>query len=174
SDTIQILSMPKSSFTIDNSDQCFEGNDFEFTNTSTFASGVLTGNRWLFDDASFTDNMNVVNHTYAAENAYRPGLIVYGDNSCFDTSFLNIKVYPHPGSDFFVDKNDTGQCVNDNLFLFKNNTFITEGGFINRWFFGDGSAYYDGYDATKKYTKDSTYVVTIISFSDKGCTDTIS
>jgi gliding motility-associated-like protein len=172
SDSIEILEMPISSFTVNNADQCFEGNNFQFTDNSIFNAGTLTGNRWLFDDGNSADNANIVNHSYASESAYRPGLIVYADNGCFDTSFLNIKVYPHPGSDFFID--DTGQCVNNNLFRFTNNTFISEGAFINRWFFGDGSAYYDGFDATKKYNKDSTYVVKIISFSDRGCTDTIS
>lgn len=172
SDSIQILEMPVSSFTVNNADQCFEGNNFQFTDNSNFNAGTITGNRWLFGDGNTVDNTNPVNHSYASESSYIPALIVYADNGCFDTSFLNIKVYPHPGSDFLI--NDTGQCVNDNNFYFTNNTFISEGAFINRWFFGDGSAYYDGFDATKKYNKDSTYVVRIISFSDRGCTDTIS
>lgn len=169
-DSVSILPMPVSSFTVDDEDQCLEGNIFTFTDNSVFSQGTITGNQWLFDDGTGTLNLQNVSHTYTAENAYVPGLIVFGDNGCFDTSFQNIKVYPHPGSDFFI--NDTGQCVNDNNFVFTNNTFISEGGFINRWFFGDGSPFVDAFSTTKKYTKDSTYLVRIISFSDQGCTDT--
>lgn len=170
SDSVYILPMPQSEFLVNDEDQCLEGNAFTFTDNSTFAHGLITGNKWLFDDGGSALNQNPANHSYLTENAYVPGLIVYADNGCFDTSFLNVKVYPHPGTDFFI--NDTGQCVNNNSFAFTNNTFISEGGFTNRWFFGDGSPFVDAFSTTKKYNKDSTYLVRVISFSDQGCTDT--
>lgn len=170
SDSVDVLPMPISSFTINNTDQCFEDNDFEFTDNSIFTQGTITGNTWIFDDGNTANDLNIVNHSYATESSFKPGLIVYGDNGCYDTSFMDIKVYPHPGSDFII--NDTGQCVNDNNFFFANNTFISEGAFTNRWFYGDGSAFVDALNGSKKYTKDSTYVVRVISFSDRGCTDT--
>ncbi len=170
SDSLHLLPVPSSSVSVDNSDQCFEGNNFTFTDNSTFGQGIITGNEWLFDDGTSDFNKSNVSHSYAAESAYKPGLIVFADNGCFDTSFIDIKVYPHPGSDFFI--NDTGQCVNNNNFVFSNNTFISEGAFTNRWFYGDGSAFQDVLNGSKKYTKDSTYVVRVISFSDQGCTDT--
>lgn len=170
SDSLHILPMPSSGIAVDNADQCFEGNTFNFTDNSLFSNGSLTGNKWLFGDGNVDFNKNAVNHVYAAEGPYVPGLIVYGDNGCFDTSFLNVKVYPHPGSDFII--NDTGQCVNDNNFYFANNTFISEGAFTNRWYYGDGSPYQDILNGSKVYKKDSTYIVKVISYSDKGCTDT--
>lgn len=170
SDSVYILPMPQSSFSVDDEDQCLEDNFYTFTDNSVFNQGNILGNKWLYDDGGSDLNMNPATHSYLLENAYRPGLIVYGDNGCFDTSFIDIKVYPHPGSDFLI--NDTGQCVNNNNFIFTNNTFISEGGFTNRWFFGDGSAFVDAFSASKKYTKDSTYLVRVISFSDQGCTDT--
>ncbi len=170
-DSVVVLPMPTSSFTINQTDQCFEGNSFTYTNTSSFAAGVITGYKWLYDDGGSVNDVSPVQHTYNAEGPYLPGLLVYGDNGCFDTSFQNIKVYPHPASDFLI--NDTGQCVNNNSFRFINNTFIQEGSFTNRWFFGDGSPYVDAIEInSKKYSKDSTYLVTVISFSDQGCMDT--
>ncbi len=170
SDSLHLLPVPTSSVAVDNSDQCFEGNNFTFSDNSVFGQGTIVGNKWLFDDGSTAFNQNTISHAYAAENAYRPGLIVFADNGCFDTSFIDIKVYPHPGTDFLI--NDTGQCVNNNNFVFTNNTFISEGAFTNRWFYGDGSAFQDVLNGSKKYTKDSTYVVRVISYSDQGCTDT--
>lgn len=170
SDSLFVLPMPVSDFTVNNADQCFEGNNFTFTDNSSFASGTITGNKWLYGDGNTASNASPVSHVYTAENAYKPGLIVYGDNGCFDTSFVDIKVYPHPGSDFLI--NDTGQCVNNNNFFFTNNTFISEGAFTNRWFYGDGSAFVDALNGSKKYTKDSTFIVRVISYSDRGCTDT--
>lgn len=169
-DSVNILPMPTSSYLVDDEDQCLEGNIYTFTDNSVFTQGLITGNEWLFGDGNSALNQSPVTHTYITENQFQTGLIVFADNGCFDTSFLNVKVYPHPGSDFII--NDNSQCVNDNKFDFSNNTFISEGGFTNRWFFGDGSAYVDGFSVSKKYTKDSTYTVRLVSFSDQGCTDT--
>lgn len=168
--SVKVLPMPTSDFSINDLDQCLEGNQFTFTDNSTFNFGNLIANQWLFDDGQISNNQSSVNHSYLSDNAFRPGLIVYADNGCFDTSFQDIKVYPHPGSDFTI--NNAGQCVNNNNFVFTNATFIAEGGFTNRWYFGDGSPFVSTLSASKKYTKDSTYVVTVISISDQGCTDT--
>lgn len=170
SDSLFLLPVPTSSVSVNNTDQCFEGNNFTYTDNSTYSLGTLVGNKWLFDDGATDLNKSSVSHTYAAEGPYHPGLIVYADNGCYDTSFVDIKVYPHPGSDFFI--NDTGQCVNNNFFAFTNNTYISEGGFTNRWFYGDGSPYQDVLNGSKKYNKDSLYFVKVISISDHGCTDT--
>jgi gliding motility-associated-like protein len=170
SDSVYILPVPLSSFTIDDVDQCLEGNNFTFTDNSVFSNGTLTGNEWSFGDGTNVSNIGNTTHSYLIENDYVAGLIVFADNGCFDTSFQNLKVYPHPGTDFIID--DTGQCVNDNVFNFINNTFISEGGFVNRYFFGDGSPYAEAYNTSKTYTKDSTYLVRLISYSDQGCTDT--
>lgn len=172
SDSVFILTMPISDFSINDQDQCLEGNAFTFTDLSTFSAGTITGNKWIFDDGTSATNINTISHSYLADNGYIPGLLVYGSNGCFDTSFQNAKVYPHPGSDFTIGAPGTGQCVNNNNFTFNNNTFIAEGGFTNRWYFGDGSPFVTSLSATKKYTKDSTYIVRVISISDQGCTDT--
>jgi gliding motility-associated-like protein len=173
SDSVVVLPMPVSSFLIDKADQCFEGNNFTYTDNSFFNDGAITGIKWLYGDGNTLDNVTPTSHVYSAEGPYAVALIAYGDNGCFDSSFQNVAVYPHPASDFLI--NDTGQCVNNNSFRFTNNTFITEGSFTNRWFFGDGSNYIDALEIlSKKYTKDSTYKVTVISFSDQGCTDTAS
>lgn len=169
-DSIHILPMPLSDIGVNSTSQCYEGNNFAFTDNSSFPAGTITGNKWLFDDNTTLSNQSNPNHQYAAEGVYNPGLIVYGNNGCFDTSFVEINVNPHPGSDFFI--NDTGQCVNNNSFQFLNNTFITSGTFTNRWNYGDGSPNVDALNATKKYTKDGTYRIRLISFSDQGCTDT--
>jgi len=171
-DSVVVLPMPVSSFLIDDADQCFEGNLYTYTDNSIFTNGSITGNKWLFGDGNTNSNNSPVTHTYNAEGDYIAGLIVYGSNGCFDTSFQNTKVYPHPASDFLI--NDTGQCVNNNNFVLTTNTFISEGSYTNRWFFGDGSPFLDAISTQKKYSKDSTYKITIISFSDQGCTDTAS
>jgi gliding motility-associated-like protein len=169
SDSVVILPTPTSDFNVNNTDQCFRGNLFTFNDVSTFNSGVITGNLWIYGDGITRANAASTNHVYTTEDAFNSALIVYADNGCFDTSFQRIKVYPHPSSDFLILA--SGQCVNNNSIEFRSNTFITEGGFSNAWNFGDGGTS-SLLSPFKKYNKDTTYNVRLISYSDIGCTDT--
>lgn len=169
SDSIVILPMPTSSYNINNTDQCFIGNNFTFTDASSFNFGNITGNLWVYGDGNSASNLPNTSHIYNQEDLFNTFLIVYADNGCFDTSFQAVKVYPHPASDFLILTN--GVCVNNNNTEFRSNTFISEGGFTNTWNFGDGTTS-NTLSPLKKYNKDTTYNVTLISYSDIGCTDT--
>ncbi|MDP2176865.1 MAG: PKD domain-containing protein [Bacteroidota bacterium] len=166
---ITILEMPVSTYNIDNTDQCFRENIFNFENLSFFNAGTITNTQWLFGDGNSEQNTNITNHRYNSEDIFNTGLVVIADNGCIDTSFQIVKVYPHPGTDFNI--NDADQCINNNTFVFSPNSFITEGGFTNRWFFGDGTSS-NVNSPSKKYNKDTTYTIINITYSDIGCTDT--
>jgi PKD repeat protein len=166
---VTILEMPVSTYDIDNTDQCFRQNQFNFDNLSFFNGGNIISTQWLFGDGSSELNTNTTSHTYSSEDQFTTGLLVIGDNGCVDTSFQLVKVYPHAGTDFNI--NDPSQCVNNNNFIFSPNSFISEGGFTNRWFFGDGTSS-NANSPSKKYNKDTTYTVMNVTYSDIGCTDT--
>ncbi|MES2618530.1 MAG: DUF2341 domain-containing protein [Bacteroidota bacterium] len=170
-DSLKVLPMPSPSFIINNDQQCFRGNSFDFTDNSFFSAGTITSNLWSFDDGNTASNTALVNHKYLIEGEFNVRLIVYGDNGCSDTMLNKVYVYPHPATDFAI--NNPAQCVNNNRFVFTTNTFISDGSFTNRWYFGDGSPFSSVFDnVQKKYTKDSTYLITNIAFSDHSCSDT--
>ena len=170
-DSLFAIPNPVSTYVVNIDNQCLRGNAFNFTDNSTFASGIITGNKWLFDDGNIALNIPNPTHTYLSENTYNSGLIVYGDNGCEDTSFIPLNVNPHAGTDFLI--NDTGQCLTGNSFVFTSNTFISgTGTFTNKWLFGDGTSSLQFDNVVKKYFKDSTFIVTNVSVSDNGCLDT--
>ncbi len=171
-DTLKVLAMPQPSFSINNGSQCFRNNLFTFTDNSIFATGTITSNEWRFGDGNTDINNPLVNHQYLAEGDYNMSLLIYGDNGCSDTAFTIINVYPHPNTDFTI--NTSGQCVNSNNFIFSTNTFISTGNFTNKWLFGDGTFSNLFTAVSKKYTKDSTYTVTNVAFSDHSCSDTLT
>ncbi len=171
-DSLKVLAMPQPSFTINNSSQCFRNNSFTFTDNSIFPTGLITSKKWLFDDGDTANNLNVVSHQYLAEADYNVALITYGNNSCVDTAFNIVNVYPHPATNFTI--NNPGQCVNNNNFVFTSATFISSGNYTNKWLFGDGTSSTVFTNVSKKYNKDSTFTVTNIAFSDHSCPDTLT
>ena len=171
-DSLKVLAMPQPAFNINNSSQCFRKNFFTFTDNSVFPGGTITNNEWRFDDGDTTINQALVNHQYLAEADYNVALLTYGNNGCVDTAFNIVNVYPHPNTNFVI--NNPGQCVNSNSFVFSSATFISTGNFTNKWLFGDGTFSNQFTGVTKKYTKDSTYIVTNIAFSDHSCPDTLT
>lgn len=171
-DTLRVLPIPLPSLAVDDQQQCLEGNVFNFTDNSTFPQGNIINNRWLFGDGNQVSGTPNPSYTYPIEGNYNAGLVIYADNGCTDTAFALNEVFPHPTADFNIITN--GNCINDHRFVFQTNTFITDGTFTNKWLFGDGTTSTVFDNVSKKYTKDSTFIVTNVAFSDQGCPDSIS
>lgn len=170
---ITILPMPTLDLTVNNPDQCFRGNLFQFEDISTNNFGTITGNKWNFGDGTLDSNKLIVSHSYLVDDVYPVSLSISAENGCRDTLNFDVTVYPHPATDFTI--NDSTQCVNNNNFTFISGTSITVGTFSNKWIFGDGniqSVSHPVYNASKKYNKDTIFRVTLVSYSDFGCTDT--
>ncbi len=172
---IEILPMPFVSIGINNADQCFRGNQFNFVDNSTNNFGILRANKWDLGDGTIVNNSLNHSHAYLTEDVFNVKLAIEAENGCRDTGILNVTTYPHPSADFLI--NDDEQCINNNKFDFSNNTFISVGSFSNRFFYGDNTS--SGFlspltPATKRFNKDTTYSIMMVSYSDKGCTDTAS
>lgn len=85
---------PASGFSVNVAQQCFKGNSFSFTNSSSIASGTLTY-QWNFGDNSSTTTNNAT-HMYAAAGTYAVKLIATSNNGCRDSITQNITVNPSP------------------------------------------------------------------------------
>jgi gliding motility-associated-like protein len=170
-DTIQkqidINPSPKSSFTINDSDQCLNENNFTFNNTSSIKSGLLNF-FWKLGDGTTSTSGNT-SHTYTLDKSYQVRLISTSDQGCKDSVQKNVIVFSSPVADYFV--NDTGQCADKNFFSFTNTTNINSGTLKYRWFFGDSKT--DTLrNPTHVYAKYGNYNVSLISTSNKNCRDT--
>jgi PKD repeat protein len=89
--TLNVRSMPVSSFTVNNNSQCLKGNNFAFTNTSTGASTYI----WDFDD-SITSIAASPSHTYTTTGTFNVklfSLTIYGcEDSTASTVFVKSAV----------------------------------------------------------------------------------
>ncbi|MBC8344005.1 MAG: PKD domain-containing protein, partial [Bacteroidetes bacterium] len=139
-DTIQkttyIFPSPISSFTINDSIQCFNGNQFVFNNNSSINSGSQSY-QWSFGDGS-SSSLTDPSHTYSLDDTFSVKLISTSNLNCVDTAFKTTYVLPNPLPAFNI--NDSQQCINENLFIFTNTSTINTGTQTYRWTFGDGSS----------------------------------
>ncbi|MFN6374602.1 MAG: PKD domain-containing protein, partial [Chitinophagia bacterium] len=160
---------PKAKFSINDTTQCFNGNNFQFNNTSTDTTTV-TQHLWKFGDGN-TSALANPSYNYSNPGTYTVTLYVTNDNSCTDSTKINLTVYPKPKASFTINKEE--QCKSNNNFKFTNTSSITSGTIKYIWDFGDGST---SNNANPSYIyKDSgRYTVRLTVISDKDCIDTIS
>jgi len=158
---------PIAQFSVNDTNQCFEGNSFIWTNLSSLSAGSITRNEWDFGNASASSSASPTPTNYALNSAYNITLIVESDLNCSDTATLIIQVYPSPEPSFEAIE----ACVGESIQL--NSTSTIASGSINSfsWEFGDGVKG-SGSDPTHKYLASGSYNITLDLSSDQGCIGT--
>lgn len=142
--------------------------------TVTFSNGNNNNIQtydWDFGDG-VTSTSSSPTHTYADTGIYILKLVVNRGLPCSDSATAPVKVYPG----FFPDFEVLGKCKNTPI-QFIDKTVATFGT-PNKWNwnFGDPTSPNNTsilQNPTHIYTITGSYDITLISFSDKGCSDTI-
>lgn len=141
-----------------NSSQCFSGNSFSFTNSSTTGSGITYD--WNFgagaSPATFS-GLTPPAVTYSTPGAKTVTLTVTAPGPSTVVSSQTVNVYANPISSFTYSNAD-------NVFTF--NSTSTNAANLN-WIFGDGGSG-SGSSATHTYASANTYTVKLIA-SNPGC-----
>ena len=86
--------MPVADFRINDSTQCLNENDFQFTNQSTINNGLMSY-FWKLSDGKTSSDTDL-QHRFANPGIYYVQLIVTSDHNCLDTINRNIAVIPSP------------------------------------------------------------------------------
>jgi gliding motility-associated-like protein len=149
---------------------CDEVTGFTVTFTNGSSANIQTYD-WDFGDGN-TSTQPAPTHTYADTGVYLLKLAVNRGLPCSDSTTAPVKVYPG----FFPDFTINGQCKNVPV-QFLDNTTATFG-IPNKWNwnFGDPTSPNNTSilkNPTHIYNTTGSYDITLISFSDKGCYDTI-
>ena len=131
---IGVFPQPIAAFSVNDPNQCLNGQNFVFTNSSTVSSGAMDY-KWNFGDGKSASTANVV-HPYAKPGIYIVKMIVASTGGwCSDSSSKVINVYATPIPDFQVQP----ICINLQLPLQNltvNNSNSTPS---YLWEFGDGN-----------------------------------
>ncbi|XZF12489.1 PKD domain-containing protein [Chitinophagaceae bacterium MMS25-I14] len=167
--TVTVYPKPAPAFTINAATQCFNTNNYSFTNTSAISAGTLTY-LWNFGDGN-SDTAASPAHTYAAAGTYSVTLIATSNNGCTDSVTQTVTIFPAPAAAFAV--NNSGQCVNTNSFSFGNGSALSSGTMTYAWTFGDGNSD-TAANPVHAYTTPGNYTVKLVVTTDHGCTDSVS
>ena len=162
---ITVNPVPVVGFTTNAQDQCFNGHQFVFTDTSSIAFGTLTYT-WDMGDASPLITSQNVNYSYALPGTYIIKQLVVSDQGCTDSAFYTVNVFDSPVAAF--DSDIKGTCFKNNQFVFTNSSTLAVGNMQYNWNFGDGNTA-NTKDVTHTYTLPGTFTVRLTATSDKGC-----
>ncbi|MGB0916595.1 MAG: choice-of-anchor L domain-containing protein, partial [Flavobacteriales bacterium] len=99
SETITVI---RPDFTVDDDEQCFDGNNFSFTNTG--ATGGSVTHLWDFGDSNTSTAENPT-HTYAADGTYTvTHSVIYAASNCTADASAIITVFEEPVISLTVDQ----------------------------------------------------------------------
>lgn len=171
SNQVNIWSSTTALFSVNTLNQCFVGNAFNFTNSSTIEVGSLTYN-WDFGNGNTSTASNPT-ETYNSVGNFDVQLIVTSSNNCFDTIMQQVTTSPNPVAAFDIQNMDS--CLDGNTFDFVNQSSITNGSItVNAWEMGDGSNSSTVDNIGFSYKNTGNYAIRLIVRSDQGCEDTLS
>ena len=165
---IEIFKHPKASFTINDSLQCLNINQFSFTNTSRTTNGNLTYH-WDFGDGVGNSSATNPAYQYPVYGNKKVTLVATNTNNCSDTTQQPVVIYPTPLIDFTID---TGKlCLTNNKFNFTNLSAVPLDSLVSYyWAFGDGQ--YANVKATwHSYTQSGLFNVKLLGTTNNGCKD---
>lgn len=88
-----------------------------------------------------------------------------------NTATKDITVNPAPVTGFTI--NTANQCFKDHQFVFTNTSTVSAGTLQYNWDLGDGNTSI-ATDVTHTYAQTGTYIVKLVTTTDKGCKDSVS
>ena len=165
---LRVNPKPQPGFTYSqDSAQCVEGNQFDFTRTSTIAEGNLNS-QWQFGNGDQTTGQSPA-YSYSNPGNYSVKLISRSDSGCRDSITRQVTIHPMP--DAAVSVPDSAQCRDPNRFQLQNNTTISKGSLSYLWDFDNGNQA-SRQNPVVQYSSARQYRVQLIATSGKGCPDT--
>lgn len=168
---IRVLPFPKPEvgFTLNEPDQCFAGNSFVFTDTSSISSGSIS-RAWTFGDASNGTNNPFVKN-YADTGTFLVRLMVTSDQNCMDSVKKWVTVHPQPRAGF--SSNSVNQCLNENSFVLNDTSRTGAGILSTSWNLGDNTTSLNK-NVVKNFTAAGNYTILLRVISDKNCSDSVA
>ena len=168
--TVTINSNPSAGFILNNSEQCLNGNNFNFTDTSKTTNGNLS-RTWNFG-TGINDISSIINptKTYFNSGIFQVKLLV-NNNGCKDSITKSITVFPKPSVGFIV--NNSAQCLKGNNFIFNDTSSISSGSYTRNWSLGNGT-FATSSGVNISYENANNYIVKIVITSNNSCKDSLS
>ncbi|MBT6834532.1 MAG: T9SS type B sorting domain-containing protein [Bacteroidetes bacterium] len=168
--------MPKAEFSINDSFQCFNEQNFIITNLSTVIGDSI--NKWYWRvDTSLTAPFDTVQGSFPFIDELQAAtwnlqLVTKTSNNCTDSITKLITVSPSPISDFSIA--DTAQCFNGHMISTENISFIQGDSIIlNQWIVNNSDTF-SNYHIDSLVLQNSGIIdIRLITNTTHGCSDTL-
>ncbi len=155
----------KASFTVNSLEQCINGHNFVFTNTST---GVFNSYSWDFGDNT-TSNLVSPSKVFAEPRDYNVTLIATDTTGTHHYFSQKITVHPLPVMSFAIYN---GGYVGS-TFNFVSTSTISSGHIASHaWDFGDGTLG-SGSNVNKIFATEGSFPVMLSGVSAAGCSSSV-
>lgn len=152
-----------------------QNKNFNFTDTSNFATGIFNISQWIWD---FGDGQiqtfnapppSPITHIYTEKGYYYPSLKIVDSVGCADSVSYSMPVNIYqPLANFFAANFNT--CINDTVII-RN---PSSGYRLSYWWgFGDGTFSSDSLPE-KKYTANGDYTMKLVVTDAAGCKDSMA
>jgi gliding motility-associated-like protein len=167
---IVIYPSPTAVFSINDSTQCFNEQNYALTDLSTISGDSITQKTWNWDTNT------LLNQPTISFNNLQPGtlnlkLITSTNHGCPDTIEKQLIVYPSPLANFSI--NDPNQCFNEQKFVLNDLSKVMNDSIIKRnWLINDSIISNLESINNLKLQKPGTYDLKLISVTSHGCPDT--
>jgi gliding motility-associated-like protein len=152
---------------------------FSFVDISTISSGKIISWAWDFADAASLNNTSAKQnprHLFSTDGVFKVRLVTTSSFGCTDTTYHNVVVNPKPNTHWGAEP----VCFKYDM-KFLDSSDIHSGKIVARkWYFGDpvsggtSEATSTATNPIHHYTRPDTFVVKLVTFSDKGCKDSLS
>lgn len=161
-----VLDKPIANFVASSINSCI-GSTLSFSNTSSYATGVITSWNWDFGDGN-TSSIQSPNYTYTTPGIYTVTLVSSSASGCSGsaTQIININVNPSIQFSGNILTGCATQTVN-----FLNASSPTSGSQYT-WNFGDNGTS-SIQNPTHVYSNPGTYSVKLIITTANGCVDSL-
>ncbi|MDX5320771.1 MAG: PKD domain-containing protein, partial [Bacteroidota bacterium] len=167
---ITVFPKPQASFTVNDSTQCVNAQNFTFASSSVALGGYqIVDFDWTADNGA-TGGTPFFSPSFADPGQFGIQLIVTTDSGCSDTAISSVRVFPRPNVSFTI--NDTAQCLNTNDFHFESTSFDSLGILSQRWFEGN-KLYNIGPDLDFTFKDTGIHRIRLRVTSNEQCWDTL-
>ncbi len=164
-----IYPSPLAGFSINDSDQCLNGNRFIYTNQSVISSGSYTS-AWQFGDNTSASTTSPV-RSYAAKGSYKVQVIVTSNFNCKDTAERLIEVFESPVSKFDID--DSVVCLRGNSLKLTDKSLSTRT-YTRTWMAEQSVLNSTALSVQHSFNDTGFKVVQLLIITDQLCRDSLS
>ncbi len=161
---------PTAQFTVNDYGQCLRGNNFTTVNQSTIDSTTISF-KWSWGDAN-TDTDVSPEHIYSTVGNYLILLVTTSEYGCVDSFSKPAVVNQMPVAKFGVNYNV--QCINEQNFVFTNQSFITQGNLLSHRWSIDNQVVDNVSPLTYVFAKSGNERISLRVTSDSLCMDTVA